>query len=150
MQRISSQLTILLRIALPTAWLTLILSITLLLGWSVRGKAGLLANPFIWISLLIILGTGFAFIKFVFWRLYRMDMDDRYLYVSNYLKTYKYELTDIESITDSKILPGRIFCVHLKAKGSFGKNIYFLASQVLWQDYIDTHPRQMGPLMQKK
>jgi len=150
MQRVSSQLTIIFRVALPTAWLTLILSITILLGLEVRGKAGLLSNPFIWIGLLFILGTGFAFIKFLLWRLYRVDMDERYLYLSNYLKTYKYELTDINSITDSKILPGRIFCIHLKSKGSFGKHIYFLASQVLWKDYVDTHAMQMGPLMQKK
>ena len=150
MQRISSQLTIILRIMLPTGWLTLILSITILLGWSVRGKAGLLANPIIWISMLFILGSGFAFVKFLLWRLYRIDMDDRYLYVSNYFKTYKYELTDIESIVDSKILPGRIFCIRLKSKGSFGKNIYFLASQVLWKDYVATHPKQMNHLIQTK
>jgi hypothetical protein len=149
MQRISSQLTIILRIMLPTGWLTLILSIVILLGWTVRGKAGLMANPFIWIGLLLILGTGFAFIKFILWRLYRIDMDERYLYVSNYFKTYKYELTDIESILDSKILPGRVFCIRLKSKGSFGKNIYFLASQVLWKDYIETHPRQMNHLLRK-
>jgi len=135
---------------LPTGWLTLILSITILLGWTVRGKAGLMANPIIWISLLLILGSGFAVIKFLLWRLYRIDMDDRYLYVSNYFKTYKYELTDIDSILDSKILPGRIFCIRLKSKGSFGKNIYFLASQVLWKDYIETHQKKMGNLIQTK
>jgi hypothetical protein len=150
MQRISSQLTIVLRVMLPTAWLTLIISITILLGWTIRGKAGLLANPFIWIGLLLILGSGFVIIKFLLWRLYRIDMDDRYLYISNYFKTYKYELTDIDSIRDSKILPGRIFCIRLKSKGSFGKNIYFLASQVLWKDYVETHPKQMGPLIQTK
>lgn len=149
MQRVSSQLTIVLRIALPTAWLTLILSITILLGWTVRGTARLFAHPFIWISLLIILGSGFAFIKLVLWRLYRVDMDDRFLYLSNYFKTYKYELTDIESITDSKVLPGRVFCIHLKSKGSFGKNIYFLASQALWKDYVETHQQQMLPLLKK-
>ncbi len=150
MQRVSSQLTIVLRIALPTAWLTLILSITILLGWTVRGTARLFAHPFMWLSLLFILGSGFAFIKFLLWRLYRVDMDDRFLYLSNYFKTYKYELTDIESITDSKLLPGRVFCIHLKSKGSFGKNIYFLAAQSLWKDYVETHQQQMLPLLKKE
>ena len=147
MQRVSSQGTIILRVALPTAWLTLIFSITVLLGWTIRGKAGLWANPFIWISLLIILGTGFVFIKFLLWRLYRVDMDDRSLYISNYFKTYKYDLSDIESIVDSKILPGRVFCIRLKSKGSFGRNIYFLASQALWKDYVHTHPEQMAAIL---
>ena len=150
MQRVSSQGTIILRVALPTAWLTLIFSITVLLGWTIRGKAGLWANPFIWISLLVILGTGFVFIKFLLWRLYRIDMDDRFLYISNYFKTYKYDLADIESIVDSKILPGRVFRIRLKSKGSFGRNIYFLAAQSLWKDYIETHQQQMLPLLKKE
>jgi hypothetical protein len=140
MQRVSSQLSIVLRIVLPTVWLTTILSIVILLSWAVSGKAGLFANPFIWIGLLLILGTGFAFIKLLLWRFYRVDMDDRFVYISNYFKTYKYPFSDIEFIRDSKALPGRVFCITLKAKGSFGKNIYFLASQVLWQDFLLTHP----------
>ena len=144
MQRVSSQLTIVLRILLPTVWLTLILSITILLIYAVRGKAGLMANPIIWIALLLILGSGFAFIKFILWRLYRIDMDNQYFYISNYFKTFKYPYSDIDVIRESSVLPGRVFCIRLKSKGSFGKNIYFLASQVLWQDFISTHPDQLG------
>jgi len=140
MQRVSSQLTIFLRIALPTIWLTTILSIVILLSWAVRGKAGLFGNPIIWIGLLLILGTGFAFIKLVLWKFYRVDMDSRYIYVSNYFKTYKYPFSEIESISDSKTLPGRVYLITLKAKGSFGKKIYFLAAQVLWQDFQKENP----------
>lgn len=139
MQRISSQLTVFLRIVVPTMWLSFILSITILLGWTIRGKAGLLANPIIWISLLVILGTGFAFIKLILWRLYRIDMDDHNVYVSNYFKTFKYPFSDIEAITDTALLPGRVFRIQLKSKGSFGRNIYFLASQALWKDFLDEH-----------
>lgn len=140
MERVSSQWTIVLRIVLPTIWFTAILSIVILLGWAVRGKAGLFANPFIWIGLLFILGSGFAFIWLLLWRIYRIDLDDRFLYISNYFKTYKYPFSDIESITDSDVLPGRVYCITLKAKGSFGKRIYFLPSQVLWQDFMENHP----------
>ena len=140
MQRVSSQLTIVMRIVLPTIWFTSILSIVVLLGFAINGKAGLFGNPFIWIGLLLILGCGFAFIKLLLWRFYRVDMDRSFVYVSNYFKTYKYPFTAVESITDSKTLPGRVFCIHLKTTGSFGKNIYFLASQVLWQDFQKEHP----------
>ena len=140
MQRVSSQLTIVMRIVLPTIWFTSILSIVVLLGFAINGKAGLFGNPFIWIGLTLILGCGFAFIKLLLWRFYRVDMDRSFVYVSNYFKTYKYPFTAVESITDSKTLPGRVFCIHLKTKGSFGKNIYFLASQVLWQDFQKEHP----------
>ncbi len=140
MQRVSSQLTIVLRIALPTIWFTAVASIFVLLVWAVRGKAGLFANPFLWIGLLLILGSGFFIMKFILWRFYRVDMDDRFVYVSDYFKTFKYPFHAVESIRDSKTLPGRVFCIQLKSKGSFGQKIYFLAAQALWQDYLKEHP----------
>ena len=146
MQRVSSQLTIMLRIFVPTVWFTFVLSIAILLTWSIRGKAGLLANPIIWIALLLILGTGFVFIYFL-WKLYRVDMDDRFVYISNYFKTYKYPYTDIASIRDANIGKNRIYVIELKSKGSFGQKIHFLASQVLWNDFIKTHPAQLAPLL---
>jgi hypothetical protein len=146
MQRVSSQLTIMLRIFLPTVWFTLMLSIVILLMWTVRGKAGLLANPFIWVGLLLILGCGFVVVYFFLWRLYRVDMDDRYMYISNYFRTYKYPFSDIETISDSGALPGRLFRITLKAKGSFGRHIYFLAAQVLWQDFLAGHDEVRGLL----
>lgn len=140
MQRVSSQLTIVLRIALPTIWFTAILSIVILLSWAVRGKAGLFGNPFIWLGLLLILGSGFLLIKLLLWRFYRVDMDSRFIYVSNYFKTYKYPFSEVESFSDSKTLPGRVFCIKLKSKGSFGQYIYFLAAQALWLDFLKENP----------
>ncbi|HEY3385491.1 MAG TPA: hypothetical protein VGK46_03210 [Saprospiraceae bacterium] len=140
MQRVSSQFTIVLRIVIPTIWFTTILSIVILLGWAVRGKAGLFANPFIWIGLLLILLSGYALIKFFLWRFYRVDLDRQYVYVSNYFKTYRYPYSEIESVSDSKTLPGRVFLITLKSKGSFGRKIYFLAAQILWQDFLKENP----------
>lgn len=144
MQRVSSQLTIVLRIVLPTVWFTTIVSLVVLLLWAVRGKAGLFSNPYLWVGLLLILGSGLILIKWLLWRYYRIDMDERYVYVTNYFKTYKYPLSDIERITTSKMLPDRIFCIHLKAKGTFGQDIQFLASQALWKDYLGNHPAIAG------
>jgi hypothetical protein len=140
MERVSSQLTIFLRIALPTIWITTLLSLAVLLGFAVQGRAYLFSNPIVWIGIILILGTGIAFIRLILWRVYRVDMDNKYVYVSDYFKTYKYSYTDIEHIRDSSVLPGRIFIIRLKSKGSFGREIAFLASQKLWQDFITTHP----------
>lgn len=141
MDRVSSQLTIFIRIALPTIWFTTILSLFVLLIWSVQGKAQIFANPIIWISMIAIIGIGYAFIRFVLWRIYRVDMDERFVYVSNYFKTFKYPFSDIESIRTSSLLPGRVFIIKLKSKGSFGQQIAFLASQKLWSDFVAEHPR---------
>lgn len=149
MDRVSSQGTIFLRIALPTVWLATILSLVVLLGWAVRGKAQIFTNPIIWGVFLIILLTGFAFIHFVLWRVYRVDMDSHYVYVSNYFKTFKYPFNDVKEIRDSKLLPGRVFIIELKSKGTFGKQVAFLASQRLWKDYLLEHPHVFQNLYRK-
>ena len=140
MDRVSSQLTIFIRIALPTIWFTTIISLFVLLIWSVQGKAQIFANPIIWIGMIAILALGYAFTKLILWRIYRVDMDERFVYVSNYFKTFKYPFSDIESIRTSSLLPGRVFIIKLKSKGSFGQKISFLASQKLWSDFVTEHP----------
>ena len=143
MDRVSSSLTIVLRIVLPTVWLVTIISLVILLTVAVSGKAQLFTNPILWGSLLFILGSGFAFIYFVLWRLYRIDMDHKSIYISNYFRTFKYPFSDVDSIKGISSLPDRIFHIELKSKGSFGKHIYFLASQKLWQDFVEHHPKQL-------
>jgi len=146
MDRVSSQLTIFLRIALPTIWLTTILSLVVLLAVAVSGKAQVFSNPIVLAGLVFVLASGIAFIYFFLWRFYRVDMDERYVYVSDYFKTYKYSFHDIESIKGSSWAPTRVFTIKLKSKGSFGKEIQFLASQKLWNDFVNEHPEVMRNL----
>lgn len=150
MERVSSQLTIMLRIAVPTIWLTMVLSLTILLGWTVRGKAQIFYNPLVWLGFIMILGSGIAFIYYILWRLYRIDMDENFVYVSSYFTTYKYPFSDIELITESKILPGRLFIIRLKSKGTFGKDIYFLASHKLWKEFLLEHPDVFRKIYSRK
>ena len=150
MDRVSSQGTIFLRIALPTIWLATILSLVVLLAWAVRGKAQIFTNPIIWLVFLIILLTGFAFIHFVLWRVYRVDMDAQHVYVSNYFRTFKYRFSDVLEIRDSSVLPGRIFVIEFKSKGTFGKQVAFLASQRLWKDFLIENPHVFQNLFRKK
>lgn len=147
MERVSSQLTIFIRIALPTIWLATVVSLFVLLTIAVRGKAQVFSNPIVWGTTIFILGSGFAFIKFILWKLYRVDMDSRNIYVSNYFKTYKYPWTDVESISEGSFLPGRIYKVTFKAKGSFGQHIHFLASRVLWDDFVKNHPSLLAGIL---
>src|SRR5688500_7798464 len=149
MDRVSSQLTIFLRIALPTIWLTTILSLTVLLALAVRGKAQVFSNPVVWVGFFLVLVTGIAFIYFFLWRFYRVDMDERYVYVSDYFRTYKYSFSDIESIRPTSWAPTRIFTIRLKSKGTFGREIHFLASQKLWGDFVDEHPGLLKDIYDK-
>jgi hypothetical protein len=147
MNRVSSSLTILIRIGIPTMWSAFVLSLIILLSVAVSGRAQIYSNPILWISILLILGTGMTLIYLVFWKFYRVDMDRKFVYISNYFRTYKYSFNDIESIKGISIFPDRIFKIQLKSKGSFGRNIYFLASQKLWHDFINEHAEQLENIL---
>lgn len=149
MERVSSQGTIFIRIAIPTIWLTTIFSLIVLLLLAVQGKAQIFSNPVMWLVFIIMLGSGIAFIYFVLWRIYRVDMDDEAVYVSNYFKTYRYPFSAITGIRESKFFPGRVFIIELRSKGTFGKEIAFLASQKLWKDYLLEHPDVVSMLRNK-
>lgn len=140
MQRISSQLTIVLRVAIPTMWITSILTIAVFTGWYLEGRASLFSNPILWGTLLFCLVIGILFTLFFFWRFYRIDIDETHLYVSNYIKTYRYPLDQIDRITRSTILPNHVHTIHLLSKGTFGQHITFLMAKALWKDYLDSHP----------
>jgi len=150
MDRVSSSLTIVLRIVLPTMWLAAMLSLIVLLSYAVSGRAQIFSHAIVWIILLILIGISVAFIYFFLWRFYRIDMDRRFIYISDYFKTYKYPFHDIDSIKGVSLLPDRIFRITLKSKGSFGKSIYFLASQKLWKDFVKEHPEQLKDILIKK
>src|SRR5690606_31379724 len=130
MQRVSSQLTIVLRIAVPTVWFSSFISLFFLLAWAGRGGQGLMDHKLLWLAMAITLFCGWLLGKLLLWRIYRIDMDDQFMYVSNYFSTYKYPFSEIDAVVPSSIWPSGIFRIELKGKGRFGKNIYFLASKV--------------------
>lgn len=76
-------------------------------------------------------------------------MDNKSIYLSNYFKTFKYPFSDVQSIKGIPALPDRIYHIELKSKGSFGKHIYFLASQKLWQDFVEKHPEVLKDIFEK-
>ncbi|HRG42193.1 MAG TPA: hypothetical protein PLC27_12360, partial [Saprospiraceae bacterium] len=82
----------------------------------------------------------FALIYFTIIQLKRVELGPDFYYVSNYLKTYKLIYDDIESV---HIIPlGRLMLVtfKLKASGSFGNKIVFLASKQLYEMFMASHP----------
>jgi hypothetical protein len=42
-----------------------------------------------------------------------------------------------------------VFIIELRSKGSFGKEIAFLASQKLWKEYLLEHPEVLSMMKNK-
>lgn len=88
----------------------------------------------------IVLLVGILFFNRSIWRLKRIDMDDSFVYVSNYFKTAKYSFDQIEHIAEASLLGSKTVKFKLVGKGVFGINILFLPDKVRYDYFFKNHP----------
>ena len=128
--RLSTNLTLILKLVLPVAWTAFFSSFLL---------SSFLANPievpqfttnsFRTGVLVFILG-GMSFFYFTFFRLKRMDADNEHIYISNYFKTYRYTFDSIDSFVLYDHLLLKAVHINLKEKGELGKRIIFIPKMI--------------------
>ncbi len=143
MRNISSQLTLAFKVFFPTIWLTFFATIVgfiLLSEDGVDAFGGAAFDP----TTVRLVAVGFfvfwaLFFYFFFMRLKRVELDEHFLYATNYYKTYRYPFHNIEKLTLGRFLFWRPSKVHLKTPGKFGSKFTFLASNQL-EAYLEENP----------
>lgn len=139
MLRLSSNITLTLRIAIPTMYIAFFGLFTLSL-FIVDATTMPLATPFFRMIALTVYAFFVLLIYFTLMRLKRVEYQDDKLYVSNYLKNYRYDVSDIDSMKEYDLGICKLVRFRLKEKGSFGKQIYFIAKrsnlEVFRQNYL--------------
>jgi len=129
MHRISSNLTLVLKVFIPTFWTVLFGAFTLafLFGHG-EGPHFLKSLGFrlAWLGV-------YMFIVFLFfvtiWKLKRVELDDLFVYVTDYFKTARYPFHNIVSIQSYKYPFFYLGKIELASPGIFGRNIYFIQSR---------------------
>lgn len=140
MQRVSSNLTLFLKLFLPTMWIVFFTTFGVMLFIIDEYKLPLLTSAYFKYPYLLVFFIFFALLYFTFIQLKRVEMDTEYYYVSNYMKTYRLLFDDIASVDKIKLGPVIWVTYKLKAKGSFGKKITFLANTELYNMFMNDHP----------
>jgi hypothetical protein len=84
--------------------------------------------PALWarLAVVVLFTAWFILVKKTIWRLKRIDMNDQYLFVTNFWQTVRYPWTDVEKIAESRRMGRRLAHFHLRAAGRFGQVISFL------------------------
>ena len=149
MHHLSSSWTIFLRLFIPVFWMVFFGSFAAAI-FIYRDEMGpVLGQPFApWIFLACYL-SGIAFIYLTFWRLYRVDADDAFFYVTNYFKTYKYPFHQIVQIEEQALGSFPLLSLHFSRKFSFGKNIWFIANKKKLQLFLEEHADQFTHLLKE-
>jgi hypothetical protein len=78
---------------------------------------------------------------FAFWeysRIKRVAIDEDFLYVSNYFRSERIPLDNIDSVTDNIWLDSHPVTIHLKEPCSFGRKIIFMPQMLIL--FFQHHP----------
>lgn len=140
MQRISSNATLILKIFLPTFWIVFFGVCTVAVSLLDTPYFG--SVPAIWMKsgLAAFFLAGTALLYFTLMKLKRVELDDLYVYASNYFKTYRYPYHNVEKITERDLGLFHLVSVYLKAPGNFGKKITFLLDEQMFRDFLEKNP----------
>lgn len=140
MQRISSNMTLAYKIFFPTFWYVFMGLLTTYIVFADPETTPLFNT----IQAKAIFVVVFLFFAFLIYRsfviLLRMEIADTGIYMSNYFKTYRYNIEDIESISTSKFLFFRVLRIRMKQKTSLGKSFKVLYKEIYWSEVLDTYP----------
>lgn len=138
--QLSSNSTLFYRLFVPTLWLGFFGAFFLAVFLSDKSDIGGLNTSNLKWELLAFVLTFVAVFKFTLWKLLRIDADMDYVYVTNFFRTVRYPLQDIEKIEVSRGFIYNYGILFLKGKGYFGQNLNFIASKPRVEKFIAAEP----------
>lgn len=150
MHHVSSNLTLFLKLFVPTFWLVFFGAFTIavwLMGYEYYGRIP--GNYMRWgATLFFLLGALFLWLTVL--RLKRVEMDGDQVYVTNYFKHFRYAMSNIERISETDLVLFRLVTIRFKKAGYFGKKVHFLASRSRYQHYFAHHPELTRQLLEQE
>ena len=142
MRQVSSNLTLVLKIFFPTFWLVFFGLLAIAVWLSSTEPGDMLGRIDLKLGVTAFFLTGAALLYFTFLQLKRVEMDGEFIFATNYFKSVRYPWADVEKILQQPFLGFYIVYVHLKAPGSFGRKLIFLASRTRWRLFQEEFPER--------
>ena len=140
MQRVSTNLTLFYKFFIPIFWIVFFGAFTITtFAYRAEYYGDIPGQPFR-IGTVIFFVSGVALLYFSLMRLKRVEMDELFVYVTNYFKNFRYPFHNIQKISQSKFLFLNIVTIHLKTPGTFGKSIRFIASNARYNSFWEQYP----------
>jgi len=143
MIRLSSNLTLFCKIFIPTFWIVFFGSMTIAIIIS-EGRSILPVDHTT--EIIIVLCFFFIFLLFLYFtvmRLQRVEIDQDFLYVTNYFKSFRYPLSDIKELRKIDLILVKILRIEFKDKTHFGKTINCLLKPQGLKDYMENFPGKL-------
>jgi len=139
MNRLSSNSTLMLKLFIPIFWIVFFGAFAFASYVANPIEAPQIANKTFRIQSTIFVAIGIIFFALTFFRLKRVDADDKYIYISNYFKTYRYPTDTIDSIVIYNHLVLKAAHLTFKGRSSFGKKVIFIPYMINLNEFAEKH-----------
>ena len=148
MERVSTNLTLFLKLFIPTFWAVFFGAFTIAIWATDARNLGALPEMPLKIGMTLFLLIGIGILYFTLFQLKRVEMDADFVYATNYIKHFRYPYHNIEKIEELDYLIFNLVRIHLKEPGYFGKKITFIPSKKRFQNFLNDHPAVVNRLIQ--
>lgn len=126
---VSSNWTLFLKILLPIVW-GVFFGLTTIVFWISKepsvGSISMFNFRLLMTSFFI---TGMTVLYFSLMQLKRVEVDENFLYITNYKDTARYPFHNIEKLEEADYFIFKTVHVYFKEAGIFGKKVVFLSNQ---------------------
>ncbi len=142
---VSSSATIFWKFFFPCFWGVFFLTLTLGMIFTDVQPTSM---PKTYFSILLggTLLLGLVLFAMTVFRLKRVEMDEQFVYVTNYFKWFRYPYHNIDRITEKDWMLFKTVTIILKEKGTFGKKIFFLANHRKLNGFLKENPEVIRTL----
>lgn len=148
MQRLSSNLTLLLKFFIPVFWIVLFGAVTLAALLYEYDYVGNTPALYFKAGMAFFYLSGLLLFALTLMQLKRVEADGEFVYVTNYFKTARYPFHSIERIRQSRFLFLTVAVIHFVQRGSFGKRCFFVGSKAMMADYWGKYPEVKAQLLE--
>ncbi len=147
MRRLSSSATLGLKVFIPTLWIVFFGTLSLAILISGPDKSPLFRNWMFKGGVILFFTLGLLVLYYSLIQLQRVELDHKHLYVSNYIKTYRYTFDSIEKLSVQDLYLFRLGIFTLKTRGALGRRIFFLQSRQKFDDFVNASPELVSRWM---
>lgn len=142
---VTSSTTIFWKFFFPTFCIVFVTVITLGIIFSDIKPTSLPKNAFSTL-LLVILFLQIVLFYFSIIKLKKVEMDQDFIYITNYFKWFKYPYHNIDRIIERDWVLAKVITLKFKEPGHFGKKIFFLANHRKLNEFLENNPEAIQKL----
>ena len=137
--RISSSITLLLKLFIPIFWGVIFVSFSAMI-WIMDTDHTLFGRYSFRMGTSIFVFLGLVILYFTLFSLKRVEVDKEGYFITNYFRTFRFPFAMIRSINTTNLIFGFLICrMHFQHKTAFGKSIFFITSRKRYSEYQERY-----------